>query len=69
MQTKVLAIYDLDEDYANHLMEYISNKQGFPFKVIVFTNEEELVKYVAKNHIEILLVLDEAMKEILKGFK
>lgn len=63
MQTKVLAIYDLDEDYANHLMEYISDKQGFPFKVIVFTNEEELVKYVAKNHIEILLVLDEAMKE------
>lgn len=55
MKTRVLAIVDADMDYANSLMEYISDKQGVPFRTIVFTEKEALLEYVSKNKTDILL--------------
>lgn len=54
--TATLAIYDLDEVYANSLMKYINQKQNMPFKATVFTNKEALEEYLQDNHIDILLV-------------
>lgn len=63
MQTGTLAICDLDEEYGKRLMEYISNKQGMPFKVVVFTDKGELLRYVKEHYVEILLIADKAMEE------
>lgn len=63
MQAETLAIYDLDEEYANSLMEYISAKPGIPFKTVVFTDKQGLLQYVKENGIEVLLVSDTAMEE------
>lgn len=63
MQTGTLAICDLDEEYAKNLMEYISGKQGMPFKVVVFTEKDALLQYVRENYVEILLISDKAMEE------
>lgn len=56
MKTGVLAIYDLDVEYANCLMEYISAKQGIPFKTVVFTEKDALLEYVSENYTDILLI-------------
>lgn len=63
MQTGTLAICDLDEEYANNLMEYIGAKQGMPFKAVVFTDKEALLRYAEENDIEVLLISDKAMEE------
>ena len=54
--TATLAIYDLDEVYANSLIKYINQKQNMPFKATAFTNKEALEEYLQDNHIDILLV-------------
>lgn len=56
MQTGILVICDTDQEYAKKLMEYIDAKQGLPFKTIVFTDRQELLKYAKDNHIELLLI-------------
>lgn len=63
MQKGILAIYDLDKEYANHLMEYINAKQGMPFKVMVFTDKQALFQYVEENGIDILLISDKIMEK------
>ena len=47
--TATLAIYDLDEVYANSLMKYINQKQNMPFKATAFTNKEALEEYLQDN--------------------
>ena len=37
MKTGMLGIYDVDSNYANSLMEYISDKRGIPFRTVAFT--------------------------------
>lgn len=66
MKTGVLAICDLDEAYAKNLMEYISDKEGMPFKTIAFTNKEALLDYTQSQHIDILLISNSAMDESIE---
>lgn len=56
MKEGTLAIYDLDGDYANCLIEYISDKQRMPFSAIAFTKKSELLNYAMDNYIDILLI-------------
>lgn len=63
MKTGILAIYDPDADYANGLMEYISDKQGIPFKTVTFTEKDILLNFVSKQHIDILLISSFSMEE------
>lgn len=63
MNSGVLAIYDLDESYANSLMKYICDKEGMPFRTIAFTEKEALLHYVEENHIDLLLISSNAMEE------
>ncbi len=63
MNSGVLAIYDLDDSYANSLMKYICDKEGMPFKTIAFTQKEALLQYMEENHIDLLLISSTAMEE------
>lgn len=63
MNKGVLAIYDLDADYANCLLEYISDRQGIPFKTIAFTEKEELLKYTSESYVDILLISASEMED------
>ncbi|MCR5704783.1 MAG: hypothetical protein K6G85_09175 [Eubacterium sp.] len=63
MKTGILAIYDVDISYGNHLMNYISEKEGMPFKTVVFTEKEALYNYLEEQHIDLLLISGEAMDE------
>lgn len=66
MQTGTLAICDLDEEYASHLMEYISSKPGMPFRTIAFTEKEALSEYLKEEHADILLISASVMDESIR---
>lgn len=63
MNKGILAIYDLDVEYANCLMEYISDKQGIPFRTMAFTEKEALLEYTAEQYVDILLISAAAMED------
>ena len=48
MKTGMLGIYDVDSNYANSLMEYISDKRGIPFRTVAFTELEALKEFAEK---------------------
>ncbi len=62
----ILAIYDYETDYANHLMDYIKRKQKLISQVRVFTNHDSLKDYLSHNHINILLLSESiSVEEVL----
>lgn len=68
MKMERLVIYDTDELYANHLMEYISNKKGLPFQTMTFTNKDVLFQFLKENSIEVLLISEEDINVELNEF-
>lgn len=49
-------IYDIDEPYGKRLMCAISQKKNLPFRVQLFTQQEELQSYLDKNTADIMVV-------------
>lgn len=65
MKIKILGICDMDGEYADRLIRYISERQGIMLKPIGFTNRESLIKYLSENHIDMLLISPEMMGDDL----
>ena len=63
METKVLAICDTEVKYAVKLMEAFCEKQKFGFQIHVFSELEELERYMMCNSVELLLVSGKIMSE------
>ncbi len=68
MNGSKLVIFDLEELYANHLMDYISDKKGMPFQTVVFTRKLEMLEYLANNSVDILLIEATQMCEEITKF-
>lgn len=66
MKNKILAICDLEENYACRLAEYITQRKGNLFRVQAFSDYEELKKFALENYIEILLISNRMIKEELR---
>lgn len=64
MKKGIVAIYVFENEYAERLMEYIEQKNGLPFNFIAFTQKEEIVKYLEKEAIHILLLSENGMDDI-----
>lgn len=56
MNKLILAIYDGEERYAHGLMEYLCDKEDFPFQVHVYTDQSCFLKALDQLEIECLLV-------------
>ena len=52
----VLAVCDSETEYAYQLVDYLSNKKGFPFQVQLFTSGKTLKEYVLVHPISIALI-------------
>ena len=52
----VLAVCDSETEYAYQLVDYFSNKKGFPFRVQLFTSEKTLKEYSIHYPISIALI-------------
>ena len=62
----ILAVCDSETEYAYQLVDYFSNKKGFPFQVQMFSSENNLKEY-AKNHpILVALIAQKDFAEDIK---
>lgn len=59
----ILAIFDEEEGYAHGLMEYISERETIPFKVVAFSRFEELMEYAKEKEIDMLIVSSTLKKQ------
>lgn len=62
MNYLIMAICDVEQAYANRLMEYMNKKEGNPFIIKAFVSVEALTEYEKEHSIEILLISDQAIK-------
>lgn len=63
----ILAICDVEAEYAHNFMEYMNRKRSIPFEVQAFTSFEHLMNFGRENRIEILLISDRTVKEEVGG--
>lgn len=54
----VLAVCDSETEYAYQLVDYLSNKKGFPFQVQLFTSEKTLTKYAKDHAVSVALIAE-----------
>lgn len=62
----VLAVCDSETEYAYQLVDYFSNKKGFPFQVQLFTSPETLKEYASYHPISIALIGEKDFTKELK---
>lgn len=63
MDTKILAICDVEKQYAFKLMEAFCEKKNLGFQVHAFSGVEELQRFAERTRIEILLIPGKLMSE------
>lgn len=68
MDVKVLAICDMEKQYAIKLMEAFCEKKNFGFQVHAFSDVVELEQFAARTQIEILLITGRLMSESFNRF-
>ncbi|MBQ2642623.1 MAG: hypothetical protein IJF94_02365 [Eubacterium sp.] len=68
MKNGLLVIYDSEAIYAKHLMDYISDKPGMPFKTTAFTEKNSLFSFLKENNVDILLISAKEMCEEILEF-
>ncbi len=64
---KILGIYDTESGYGERLAGYLSVQGRLPFRVVVFTSEEMLVRFAEKEEIHMLLLQEKAITQEIKG--
>ena len=64
----VLAVCDSETEYAYQLVDYLSNKKGFPFRVQLFTSEKTLTEYSLHHPISIALIAQKDFSEEIREF-
>ena len=52
----VLAVCDSETEYAYQLVDYLSNKKGFPFQVQLFTSEKTLMEYAKDYPVSVAMI-------------
>ncbi len=64
---KIMAVYDVDREYANRFADVVNLKEKVPFTVVPFSSLELLREYAEKHRIEILLISDEVPQKEIRG--
>ena len=64
MEHKLLVLCDPEEDYAQHMAEFLCKRKEAIWEVVVYTKPEEL--HCLKREIEILLIAESAYGEFVK---
>ena len=64
----VLAVCDSETEYAYQLVDYFSNKKGFPFRVQLFTSEKTLMEYSTHHPISVALVAGKDYSEKIREY-
>lgn len=68
MKQKIFAICDTEEAYALRLTEYMLEKIRLPYALHLFTQVEELQKFMQQEEVEILLIAESALKMLREEY-
>ncbi|MDO4621361.1 MAG: hypothetical protein Q4B22_00215 [Eubacteriales bacterium] len=63
---KILSVCDVENEYAEKLMAYLSESRSLPFQVQVFTSVDALLAFAEKKPIEVLLISERAYCEAVE---
>lgn len=63
---RILAVYDVEPQYAARFAEVTNQKDTIPFTVMAFTSFEKLKEYVVEHQVEVLLVSSQVAKEAVE---
>ncbi len=66
MNNRILAICDLEENYAYRMMEVLQIKKDIPFEIHVFTQVDKLLEFCRKVEVECLLISESACCDEIK---
>lgn len=69
MKKNILAVCDLEEEYARKLMDYLNLKENVPFEVHAFTDVEKLEEYLKNEKVDILLISENAVKDSVSDYE
>ncbi len=59
----IMAVCDVNEEYASKLVSYFNLKEGFPFQVCYFSTIDKMRKFTEKQRIEVALISEEYITE------
>jgi len=68
LKQKIFAICDTEEAYAIRLTEYMLEKIRLPYALHLFTQLEELQKFMQQEEVEILLIAENALKQLREEY-
>lgn len=68
MKQKIFAICDTEEAYAIRLTEYMLEKIRLPYALHLFTQVEELQKFMQQEEVEILLIAESALRKLREEY-
>ena len=68
MKQKIFAICDTEEAYAIRLTEYMLEKIRLPYALHLFTQLEELQKFMQQEEVEILLIAENALRQLREEY-
>ncbi len=60
MEHKLLVLCDTEEDYVQHMADFLRRKKETAWEVIAYTRPEELKKFAQEKKIEILMISEDA---------
>ncbi len=60
MEQKLLVLCDPEEDYAQHMADFLRKRKEASWEILVYTKPQELMKLAQKKKIEILLISESA---------
>lgn len=64
----ILAVCDSETEYAYQLVDYFSNKKGFPFQIQLFTSNKTLKEYSTSHPISVALIAEKDFSEEITDF-
>ena len=64
----ILAVCDSETEYAYQLVDFLSHKKGFPFRVQLFTSEKTLKEYSKSHPISIALIAEKDFSRDIREF-
>lgn len=69
MNRRILAICDLETEYADRFADYLQDKKGLPFEVRVFSDASQLVEFCGSHEVGTILISEAAYCEQVMRLK
>lgn len=69
MNDKILALCDSDEEYAQHMSEFLKRQKDIPWEIRTYTNPVELAGLMERFPVELLVIAEASYTEEIRGLK